>query len=101
MLPALGKIKDKVILKGRKSAFYFSNNILNRRGKYNLNDILLKLDVTAKSYKYALACINILFSYIKSDRRVCRERPPCCSESGFVYLYNLYAKRVFAAESNL
>jgi hypothetical protein len=43
MLPAPGEIKRIVILKGRKSAFYFSNNILNRRGKYNLNDILLKL----------------------------------------------------------
>ena len=87
MLPALGKIKDKVILKGRKSAFYFSNNILNRRGKYNLNDILLKLDVTAKSYKYALACINIPLSYIKSDRKMCRERPPRVVPNQALYIY--------------
>ncbi len=37
---------------------------------YNVHTTIFKLDVTAKSYKYALACINIPLSYIKSDRRM-------------------------------
>ncbi len=58
---------------------------------YNVHTTIFKLDVTAKSYKYALACINIPLSYIKSDRRMCRERPPCRSESGFASALYIYA----------